>query len=102
MGQPVVGARVQAVVRLKKWAGPYYEVPAGRPDESDDRGQFRLHSLPPGQYVVAVGVESPPAPEAQREATGYVRTDHPGTTSLTDAQAIAVQAGQEQLASVSM
>jgi hypothetical protein len=48
-GQPVVGMRVQAIGRLKKWSGPYYEVSIGRPDETDDRGRFRLHSLPSGR-----------------------------------------------------
>ena len=71
-GQPLVGARVQAVGRLKKWSGPYYEIPAGRPGESDDRGQFRLHSLPPGQYVVAVSVEAkPPTPEPGETTMRY-------------------------------
>ena len=61
-GTPVVGAAVQAIVRRKRWAGPYYETKVGRPDESDDRGQFRLHSLPPGAYVVAVSLQ-PPQPQ---------------------------------------
>ena len=96
-GQPLIGARLQAVGRLKKWAGPYYELPTGRPDESDDRGEFRLHSLPPGQYVVAVSVDDKrPLPEQGGTTTRFVRTYNPGTTSLADAQLIAVQARQEQ------
>jgi Carboxypeptidase regulatory-like domain len=73
-GKPVVGARVQAVGRKKKWAGGYYEIPTGPPDDSDDRGQFRLHSLPPGQYVVAVFLPSQPPATDYREANEYVRT----------------------------
>ena len=96
-GRPIVGARVQAVGRAKKWAGPYYEIPAGNQDESDDRGQFRLHSLPPGRYAVAVTVQSNGPAQA---ATGYMRTYNPATTSLADAQMIAVEAGKEHSASI--
>jgi hypothetical protein len=101
-GTPVVGAAVQAVVRRKRWLGPYYETPVGPPDASDDRGQFRLHSLPPGAYVVAVALQQPRQPPGQapapspREITEYVRTFNPGATSLAEAQVIAVQAGTEQ------
>lgn len=99
-GQPVVGARVQAVGRLKKWMGPYYEIPTGRPDESDDRGHFRLHSLPPGPYVVAVSIDRR-QPASERAATAdYLRTYNPGTTSLVEAQPIAVQDGKEQTVSI--
>jgi hypothetical protein len=96
-GTPIVSARVQAVGRAKKWAGPYYEIPTGRPDESDDRGQFRLHSLPPGRYIVAVTVESQVPAQA---STGYIRTYNPATTSLADAQPIVVDAGKEQSVSI--
>jgi Carboxypeptidase regulatory-like domain len=96
-GRPIVGARVQAVGRAKKWAGPYYEIPTGNPDESDDRGQFRLHSLPPGRYVVAVTVQSKVPAQAP---TGYMRTYNPATTSLADAQTLVVEAGKEQSVSI--
>jgi hypothetical protein len=96
-GTPIVGARVQAVGRAKKWAGPYYEIPTGNPDESDDRGQFRLHSLPPGRYVVAVSVQSKVPAQA---SIGYMRTYNSATTSLADAQPIVVDAGKEQSVSI--
>jgi carboxypeptidase family protein len=96
-GQPLVGARVQAVLRRKRWAGPYYETPVGSPDDSDDRGQFRLHSLPSGSYVVAVSItEKPPLPVE----SGYMRTYNPGTISLADARPIVVRAGAEQSTSI--
>jgi Carboxypeptidase regulatory-like domain len=91
-GHPFVVARVQAVDRRKKWAGPYYETAAGVADDSDDRGQFRLHSLPPGEYVVAVSVapkKPTPTPAALSDATGYLRTYNPGTSALADAWAVA-------------
>jgi hypothetical protein len=95
-GNAVMGARVQAVGRGKKWMGPYFEIPTGRPDESDDRGQFRLHSLPPGEYVVAVSLQPNTTP--QSTSTGYLRTYNPATTSLADAQPISLKAGEERSA----
>ncbi len=105
LGRPVVGAVVQAIGRRKRWAGPYYETQVGRPDESDDRGQFRLHSLPPGAYVVAVSLK-PTQPQQQQpayfpsDALEYVRTYNPSATALEDAQPITVQAGAEQSVTV--
>jgi Carboxypeptidase regulatory-like domain len=97
-GKPLVGARVQAVGRRKKWLGPYYEISTPSSDDSDDRGQFRLQSLPPGRYVVAVSVQTrTPAPP---EGAGYLRTYRSGTTSLADAQSIDVREGEEQSVSV--
>lgn len=95
-GRPFVGVRVQAVSRRKKWNGPYYETPAGVADDSDDRGYFRLHSLAPGQYVVAVSVSSKPPAPAVRETSGYLRTYNPGTLSLEAAQALDVRGGEER------
>src|SRR5215510_1654707 len=92
-GQPAVGFRVQAVIRRKKWNGPYYETAVGRPDEADDRGEFRLHSLPPGQYAVAVSMPQPPpgsGPPQVVKGPEYLRTFNPGTTSLENAQPIVV------------
>lgn len=104
-GQPAVGMRVQAIGRLKRWNGPYYEVASGRPDETDDRGRFRLHSLPSGQYVVAVSMQSDQGRQVQRPAGSppaveYWRTYNPGTTSLADARPLVVAAGQEQSVSI--
>lgn len=97
-GIPLVGARVEAVGRRKKWLGPFYELSTASSDESDDRGQFRLHSLPPGRYVVAVSVQTQaPAPQ---QGVGYVRTYNPGTTSLAEAESIDVRAGEERSVSV--
>jgi hypothetical protein len=101
-GKPMVGARVQAVGRKKKWAGEYYEIPTGPADDSDDRGQFRLHSLPPGEYVVAAFLASQPPAADYTEPNQYVRTYNPRTTSLAEAEPIAVEPGKEHSVSVSV
>jgi hypothetical protein len=96
-GRPVVWARVQAFRRLKRWNGPFDEVATPSYDETDDRGQFRLHSLPPGNYFVSAQPQRTSGPP---ETTGYLRTYFPGTTSLADAQPVTVASGQEQSASI--
>lgn len=92
-GAPAVGVRVQAMGRRKPWAGPYYEVPTGKPDTTDDRGRFRLYHLPPGRYTV--GVLAPQVSSVQ-PAAPHVRTYAPGTASLDDATMVAVRAAEEQ------
>ncbi len=103
-GTPVVGAVVQAVMRRKKWAGAYYETPIGRPDESNDRGQFRLHSLPPASNIVVVALppvlSRQPAAPLPAERTEYVRTYSPDATALADARPIVVGPGSELSVSV--
>jgi hypothetical protein len=105
-GRPLVWATVHAVRRLKSWNGPYYETMWAAQDESDDRGQFRLHSLRPGTYFVAVSASSTSARRFTTPAppggTAYYRTYNPGTASLENAEPILVQAGGVREVSVVM
>ncbi|HKY20371.1 MAG TPA: carboxypeptidase-like regulatory domain-containing protein [Vicinamibacterales bacterium] len=93
-GKPVVGAKVQAAVRFKRWVGAYYEIAVGPTDDTDDRGRFRLHSLPRGQYVVVVTLQDPAGP-TRRDSTGQRRTYHPGVLSLDAATPVAIEPGNE-------
>ena len=95
-GAPLVGVKVQAVGRRQRWAGPYYELPTGKQDETDDRGRFRLYFLPAGRYTVAVLAPSPPPGQpAPPSPTEHLRTYAPGTTSLADAAMVTVAPGAE-------
>lgn len=91
-GKPVVGARVQAAARFKRWVGAYYEIAVGPTDDTDDRGRFRLHSLPPGQYVVAVSPQGTAVP-TPRNSPAHRRTYHPDVQSLDAATPINVEPG---------
>jgi hypothetical protein len=93
-GKPVVGARVQAVARFKRWVGAYYEIAVGPADDTDDRGRFRLHSLPQGQYVVVVSPQGATVP-TPRDSAGPRRTYHPGVLSLDAATPVAIEPGSE-------
>ena len=65
---------------------------------TDDRGQFRLFGLPPGDYVVRAN-PSPgfrgPQVEAEGEATGYAPTYAPGTAALDQAMRVRLAGGGE-------
>ncbi len=52
-GQPVRGATVYALPRPAA-GGPLRTAPNDHPERLNERGQFRLHGLSPGEYAVAV------------------------------------------------
>ena len=67
---------------------------------TDDRGQYRIHSLPPGEYILEA------APDPRIEGTeagmpgadrppGRGRTYFPGTPQLHQARRVALAVGQE-------
>jgi hypothetical protein len=107
-GAPLVGVKVQAVGRRKRWSGPYYDIPTGKVDTTDDRGRFRLYFLPPGRYTVAVLASPSPSPFVLPASpvtalpTGHLRTYAPGTTSLANAAMVAVSAETEQSVTISV
>jgi hypothetical protein len=70
-------------------------VALGTVDQTDDLGAYRVHGLPPGDYLVSASVRS-------RENTFKgdlmtVATYFPGTTRAGEAQPITVRAGEDQL-----
>jgi len=105
-GEPVVDARVTAMRSGRAVLGnampdaaaaarmPRF-VPAGPGAQTNDLGEFRLHSLPPGEYVV----QAAPRPDmggafAAAGGMATVATFHPGATSPDDAQMVTVAPGQ--------
>lgn len=68
---------------------------------TDDRGRLRLYDLPPGDYyLIATLTRLGSAPIEERDGIGkkkllYRPTFYPGTTSLNDAQPVALALGQE-------
>jgi hypothetical protein len=88
-GEPM--GRVQVSVFLFP---PGSQVP--RPEgerETDDRGQFRIFGLRPGDYAVASrGWQESPPPGA---ADDFLLTYYPGVASLAEAQRLHVDSGGE-------
>jgi uncharacterized protein (DUF2141 family) len=58
---------------------------------TDDRGQFRLHSLRPGRYLLAAALPRSSSPAGQR----YGGTFYPSADTVDRAGLVEVKAGQE-------
>ena len=71
---------------------------------TDDRGQFRLFGLPPGDYVVRAnpspGGMGGPQMEVEGEPTGYAPTYAPGTAALDQAMRVRLARGGEVTADI--
>lgn len=106
-GEPLSRAFV-TVLRSQYVRGEKQLTPAGA-DQSDDRGQFRVFGLPPGDYFVSAtagGLEriitqfaqlvAPgAAPEQTTDSTGYAPTYYPGVITSSDAGRLKLAASQE-------
>lgn len=105
-GEPVPDAMVSAL--RSTWAGGRRRlVNAGRPVQTNDLGQYRLFGLPPGEYFISANLRGEMMmfdmgpmpgvanPSASNPNSGYAPTYFPGTTNGSDAQKVAIAAGQE-------
>ena len=90
-GDALQGAQVQL---LQVWYenGRRRLVPAASSSRlTDDLGRYRIHSVPPGQYVVSATASD----VGSAELPGYARTYYPGTSASSNAQFVAVGVGQD-------
>jgi hypothetical protein len=93
-GEPLANVTVRAM-RYSYGAGKRQLTPvqfAG----TDDRGQFRLFSLPASDYYVAAQANGGMDFAESDSRDGFALTYYPGTPSQTDAQRVRVAAGAEQ------
>ena len=60
---------------------------------TDDRGEFRIFGVPPGEYVMVAKFEV--MEFGSRDRARYVPTYYPGTPAASEAQRVTVAAGQE-------
>lgn len=119
-GEPMVRARVAAMRRPTEdefdEEGPS---PSHKPDLSqaastrtDDRGQYRIFGLSPGEYYIRAVDSLDPDPENEAEwgdfwvreylGSEYAPVYYPGVTQASQAEVIAVKAGDEVQANVLM
>jgi Carboxypeptidase regulatory-like domain len=97
-GQPLADARVMAMRRAPGAPAAGF-VPLGPPAPTNDLGEFRIHSLAAGEYVVQASLITRWLPQSARsEATSPllvpVPTYYPGTIEVESAQPVTVAAGQ--------
>jgi hypothetical protein len=60
---------------------------------TDDRGEFRIFGVPPGEYVMVARLQT--MDFGSRDRVRYVPTYYPGTAVANEAQRVTVAAGQE-------
>jgi hypothetical protein len=60
---------------------------------TDDRGEFRIFGVPPGDYVMVARLATMDL--GSRDRVRYVATYYPGTAVANEAQRVTVAAGQE-------
>jgi protocatechuate 3,4-dioxygenase beta subunit len=103
-GEPLAGAQVQ--VQRYQYAQDGQRRLSVVPGSTfglaftDDRGEFRAHSLMPGEYVVSASFRSlgvQPVGNSSDSSEGFSPTYYPGTVSPAEAQAVSVAVGQEAL-----
>lgn len=99
-GEPVVDARVTAM--QYRWSnGRRRTMMAGRPGTTNDRGEYRIWGLSPGEYYIAATANdrmfSSPDDSlgASGDSSGYASVYYPGTGSLDEAQRVTVAPAQE-------
>lgn len=96
-GDPAINVHVQ-VLRYSFQNGTRRLAPAGGgfgPNRTDDRGEFRLYGLPPGQYYVSARPENFMQPDGAAEASAPALSYYPNSPDPGGAQRVTVAAGRE-------
>jgi Carboxypeptidase regulatory-like domain len=98
-GEPLAEVQVQ-VLRSMMQGGGRRMMPAGRGDNTDDQGAFRIFGLQPGEYVVSATLRNESSMNMTGKSgtgpeQGYAPTYYPGTPTVADAQRVSVGVGQE-------
>ncbi|HTU99151.1 MAG TPA: carboxypeptidase-like regulatory domain-containing protein [Luteitalea sp.] len=102
-GDPVERAQVRAA-KLRRFANEWRLLPIGDTVFTDDRGAYRVHSLPPGRYVVSARPLKRPSlthPQVPiEESPELLPTYAPNVASPAAATQITVDAGRDSEADI--
>lgn len=91
MGEAVAQASVSLARR--RYVDGERQLVSHSGSSTDDRGEFRIFGVPPGEYVMVARFEM--MDFGARDRVRYVPTYYPGTAVASEAQRITVAAGQE-------
>src|SRR4051812_42550954 len=91
MGEAVAQASVSLARR--RYIEGERQLVAQSGSSTDDRGEFRIFGVPPGDYVISATFEV--MDFGSKDRMRYVRTYYPGTPVASDAQHVTITAGQE-------
>ena len=96
VGEPVTRATVTAYLK-RGGSGAWFGANAS-PASTDDRGQYRIYGLAPGDYYVVASYFNPMPmrrPEQSGPRNGPLPTYYPGSATLESARPLTVRAGQD-------
>jgi len=91
MGEPVAQASVSLARR--RYVDGERQLVGLNWTSTDDRGDFRIFGVPPGEYLMVAKFEM--MEFGARDRVRYVPTYYPGTPTASDAQRVTVAGGQE-------
>jgi hypothetical protein len=93
MGEAVAQASVSLLRR--RYVDGERQLVGQHGSSTDDRGEFRIFGVPPGEYVMVARLET--MVFGSRDRVRYVPTYYPGTPVANEAQRVTVAAGREVL-----
>jgi len=95
-GRPIARARVTAARYESRSAGRQLVAPAGAGmGSTDDRGQFRIFDLPPGDYYVSALAGPAVVGAGSKPVQGYAPAFYPGAINIQQARPVSVRPGRE-------
>ena len=98
-GRPLPGVAVRLMqYRIQEGVRILNPLAAADSDLTDDRGEYRMFGLLPGEYAVAAippDAGTPPTRSPSGGTVAYVPVYYPGTTVAADARTISVSSGGE-------
>jgi len=86
-------ARASVSLARRRYVDGERRLVAESGNSTDDRGQFRIFGVPPGDYVIVAKLDL--MDFGSRDRVRYVPTYYPGTPVASDAQRITVALGQQ-------
>jgi Carboxypeptidase regulatory-like domain len=98
-GQPVAGETVELFLTGENGYSRQFFSPENSGRRTDEQGRYHISGVPPGRYLVSVGVPygvaSYRAEDTKRAY--YLQTFHPDATEYSQALAVRVESGGETL-----
>jgi len=93
-GQPATGAPVQLLRVIFNAQGKSLQ--SAGADNADDRGEYRIHGVPPGRYFLVAGTPSGPlSPGRTADASRFSLVYYPNVRELDQASTIEIRPGTE-------
>ena len=96
-GEPVKGERVELILRGEdNYSRPFYSSAPGD-HTTNDEGVYHISGVPPGRYIVKVGIAYGLTPYARSEKSHvyYPETFHPSADEAPKATVVEVETGRE-------